>query len=405
MLALLAWVPLFWLFYRYEGKPVARGLGRLLLVLRLGFALGVILLLAGLHFTITGWIPQRSKLAVLIDVSRSMSILEEGKARLTRVREILQGGRLLEKLEQKTGIMPQIFSFSDTVSPLARNDIASFSLIAAGNNTDLSKSVLEVTGTLGESNLLGAIVLTDGAHNQGDSPRTALGGMRTPLYFVGIGQAGVVKDLAVSLERPPSIGYLNSQIRLRGEIRAYRVATASVPIVVKENGTVLETLNVPLAQDRKQTPFSITIPCSKEGAFTYSISVPELEGELTLENNSTRFLLKVVKERLRVLVLADRPTWDITFLKAAVRSDPNAEWISWVRLKDDRWVRADQKTFAPPTPRPDLSNDLADIDVIVLAGFPEPQLRPHAAVIKEGLRAGRMGMLILPARKGYVAGG
>lgn len=400
LLALL--VPLYvWFYRRYEGKPVAPGLAGGLLALRLAFVVGVLVLLAGLRATVSGWVPQKNKLAVLIDSSRSMSIAEEGKTRLERVRQALVNGRLLADLERKTGITPALFSFAGAVAPLAADDVASFAILPEGTQTDLTKAVTEVTDHLGEGNLLGMVLLTDGAHNHGDNPLEALARRRTPLHFLGAGRTGQTRDLAVILERPPSLGYLNSSSRVRGEVRLYRIASETVPVDIRRDGKVVETLRVPVEAGVKRAPFAFNIPCDAEGTFTWSVAVPRLDGELTLENNESSFLFKVVKERLKVVLVANSPSWDQAFIRGAVKSDPNSHVNAWVRITDARWSRTEDFTLKGPAQALDLTADLEDADVLVLAGVPERLLAPWGEAIARRLESGKMGLFILPAARGY----
>ncbi len=400
LLALL--LPLFlWFLRPFEGKPVTGWLAGGLTVLRIGFVVGVIFLLAGLRCTVTGWVPQKNKLAVLIDSSRSMSIVEEGKSRLERVRHALVDDALLAGLERQTGLSPVLFSFAGSVAPLAADDVASFSIQAEGTQTNLTKAIGDVANHLGEGSLLGMVVLTDGGHNHGESPIEGLARLRTPLYFLAAGREGQTRDLAVALERPPSIGYLNSMTRVRGEIRLHRVATSTVPVQIRRDGKIVEILAVPVPAGQSRVPFAFNIPCETEGTFTYAAAVPHLENELTLENNESGFLIKVVKERLKVLIVANAPSWDLAFLRWALKSDPNSHVDAWVRLTDTRWSRMEDFTLKGIRPAPELGPDLEDTDVLVVAGIPERVLAPHVGVITRRIEAGKLGLLVLPSARGY----
>lgn len=402
VLLLVLLVPLFfWTYRRFEGKPITLLLSGVLLGLRLLFVAGVLILLAGLRCTVTGWVPQKNQLAVLIDSSRSMSIPEEGMTRLERVRYSLVEGGLLNRLEQKTGISPVLFSFSGSVAPLAREDVSSFSILAEGSQTNLTKAVNEVCEHLGEGNLLGLVVLTDGAHNTGESPLEGLVHLRTPLHFLGAGRMGQTKDLSVTLERPPAIGYLNTMVRVRGEIHLFHIATDSIIVEIRRDGKTVDSIKVPIGQGENRAGFAFNVPCDTEGTFTYSAAVPHLDGELTLENNESSFLIKVVKERLKVVILANSPSWDQAFLKAAVKSDPNSHVNAWIRITDQRWSRTEDFVLKGPATTPDLTADLEDADVLVLDGLPEKFLHPFADAINKRIESGKMGLFILPSSKGY----
>ncbi|MFZ2956491.1 MAG: vWA domain-containing protein [Candidatus Ozemobacteraceae bacterium] len=409
LLALLALIPFTIMVYRMEDKPHTSLLRAGLTLLRLIFFVGLVTLLAGPKLAVSGTIPQKNKLAVLIDSSRSMSIMEDGAVRLDRVRNALSGGRLLDRLEQKTGIAPVAFSFSGQVAPLSRDDVSSFSVLADGNQTNLTRAVQEVTNNLGEGNLLGIILLTDGAHNTGDNPIDALSRRKTPLYFLGAGKAGLTKDLSIFLDHPPAIGYLNALIKVRGEVRSWRVASEAVDVEIHKDGKLIQTLRVPFPTGEHKAGFSFNLPCDAEGSFQISASVPRLPGELTWDNNETSFLLKVIKDRLQVLMISDGPSWEQGFLKGALKSDPNAHFHGFTKLRDDRWLVTEDFALKGTVTTPALLGEqgregpIDQADAIILAGVDEATLRPVADIIQKKLESGKVGLLILPGRKPYGA--
>jgi len=394
-------LPLFVYIYKAEGKPLSPVLKGVLLGLRLAFVLAILSLLAGLKLSITGWIPQKNKIAVLFDSSRSMGIKEEGATRIDRVRDALVNADFLRRLEKHTGIAPALFSFSGSAAPLSREDISSFSIIPDGNQTNLTKVISEIGLNLGEGNLLGIILFTDGAYNQGDNPLQALSSFKTPLYFLGAGKTGKTKDLAIALERPPTLGFLNSRIRILGELKAFQVATDSIQIEVKKDGKRVENVKVAFPPDQKRASFAINVPCDTEGTFAYGLSIPRIEGELTYENNDVGFLMKVVKERLKILALVNSPNWEQSFIKAAVKSDPNAHYNSWTKITDDRWIKSEDSVLQKPVSNPDFKSDIEDTDVLILAGVPEKFLSSNAEAILKRIEIGKLGVFILPASQGY----
>jgi hypothetical protein len=405
LLVFLVTVPAVLWFYRFENKPCSLNLKRILWVLRLVFLAGVISLLAGARFSVSGWVPEKNRVAVLIDASRSMSISEEGLRRIDRVEQTFSHGRFTEKLQAQTGLAPTFFTFSDAVAPVSAADISSFSIRPEGNHTDIAKAVNDVVANLGEGNLLGVFLMTDGGWNRGSNPLEALSRTKTPLYMLGAGKIGSAHDLAVSLDRPPSIGFLNAMIRARGEVRLYRVATTSVPIEVRLNGELVETIELEIPQGENVVPFGYDIPCETEGSFRWSFSVPELEDELTLENNETGFLLRVVREHLNLLLISGQPTWEQAFLRSAASSDENVTFNSWTKLLDNRWIQNKDSELQPGTSSPNLLPDLNDCDVLILLNPPLSALEPHAHVITQRVESGQMGLLIFSGRDGYAKQG
>ena len=129
------------------------------------------------------------------------------------------------------------------------------------------------------------------------------------------------------------------------------------------------------------------------GNFVFRISTPVLAGEALASNNEQAFTLKVIRDRVRVLHLCGRPSWDERFLRAMLRRDPNVDLVSFFILRTE--------TDEQPWNRNDLS----------LIPFPtyeifEEQLRSFDLVIFQNFNYAPYGVEpFLPGVRDYVEGG
>ena len=375
ILVLLALIPLSWWAYRCEGKNISDKMRHQLLAIRIAWVIVLAFLVCGPVLVVSGWVPQRNRLAVMVDSSRSMGIKHKGESRLDQVKNLFERD-FIKQLENKTGIYPEVFSFADNVSPVSRPEVEQFNFTADGNQTDISNAVRNVIGNLGEGSLLGLIMITDGVSTTGENPAMALANMRTPVHFIAPGQEGETADMALHLARPPAQGYLNSSVRVRGEVSLHRVATSSVPVNIRKNGELFTQTTAEFASGTERAGFAFNIPCDEEGSFRFELEIPALNGELTAENNQAGFLLKVVRERLNVMTLSGRLSWDLKFIGNALLTDPNARTVHWSRLRDERWVCSRDLKPERAVRSPDLNEDIKIADVLILSGTSHDILRP-----------------------------
>src|SRR5439155_12254982 len=80
---------------------------------------------------------------------------------------------------------------------------------------------------------------------------------------------------------------------------------------------------------------SFTFTPDQTGRFVYTVAVPVFPDEAVIENNTKSFALKVIRDRVRVLLVAGRPSWDERFLRGLLRQDPNVELISFYILRSN----------------------------------------------------------------------
>lgn len=400
VLLMIALIPLSWWVYRCEGKNINDRMRRQLLAIRVVWVILLAFLMCGPVLVVSGLVPQRNRLAIMVDTSRSMSIKHKDVSRLDQIKTLFDSG-FVNKLESKTSIYPEVFSFADNVSPVSRQEVEQFNFSPDGNQTDISNAARNVIGNLGEGSLLGIIMISDGVSTTGDNPAMTLANMRTPVHFIAPGQEGESADMALHLTRPPAQGYLNSSVRVRGEVSLHRIATTSVNVTVKRNGEFFTSAAADFASGTEKAGFAFNIPCEEEGNFRFELEIPSLANELTNENNQTGFLLKVVRERLNIMALSGRLSWDMKFIGNALLTDPNARSVHWVKLADNRWACSRDLKPEAAVSNPNLAEDLKIADVLILYGADYTMLKPVEEEIVRRVEAGTLGLLIMPSSKSF----
>jgi hypothetical protein len=398
-LLLLVLMPIIFYLYRFEDRKLKISDRRMILGLRFAFTLLFALMLAGPAIILNGWVPQKNKIAVMIDNSRSMSIEQEGQKRFDMVKKLFSEKDFTKSLKDKTGIMPDFFSFSDTVSPISVDEIENFNLEPTGDQTNISQAAADIVGNMGEGSLLGLIVLTDGVHTTGENPVIGLNNLRTPVYFLGPGQQSKTKDLSINISRPPATGYLNSSVRVTGTAGNFGTELERLKINVFRNDEPFTETEAIFKKGRNRAEFSLTIPCDKEGVFRYEFKIPEIDKEITTDNNKAGFLLKVVRERLNVLMIAGQPSWETKFIINALSTDPNAGLVAWTRLTDDRWICNREFKLQKGQRRPTIGKDFKEADVLVLKNAPYNFIKEIEKELANRLETGNIGLMLLPGTR------
>ena len=399
-LFLIILIPLFYYVYKFEGKLIKSSDKYVLLAFRLTFVFIILTLLAGFNISVTGWVPQKNKIAILLDSSKSMTIRSGKSTRFEQLKTLITKDHFIDKLRKKTNIEPEVFTFADTVSPLSNAELANFAIEPTGNQTNISGAIDDVSNNLGASNLLGIIAITDGIQTTRANLLNSVMNTRIPLYIVAP-QGEKTKDIAINLIRPPSTGYLNSTVRVRGEIKLHNIATATIPLTIKVNGKVKQILNVKVKSAIEKTSFAFNIKCAKEGSYRYSVSAPIVKNELTKANNKNEFLIKVVRESLNVLIIAEKPSWDLKFIRIALGTDPNINLSAWTKILPSRWSRLNDFKVEDALPAPTLENDIKKADVIILRGVHSGVLLDYSSEIISKVQNGRLGILILASSNSF----
>lgn len=325
-------VLVFFAFRLYSNRGEADGAGnRLLVGLRL---LSIALLIFLLLDPVLSLFAERSgpaRIALLVDGSLSMSIPFPAPAtpdsgrdvvpptRAERVAEALGEGRgsLVARLQSRGEL--EAFRFGGGLSPVAVDELGT-STPPTDDRTDLARALVEAVGT--DRRRTGAVVLfSDGSHNVGVDPRAEARRLGVPVFAVGVGAAGPVSDLSVFDVEASGVAYLDNEVPVKAHVRARGDASESVPIYLSEGETVLDSVLVDLPGEGVSREVEFTYVPTEEGLHRYRVWMPEREGEVSGTNNAHPFAVRILKEKIRVLLVGSAPGFDFTFLKRALESD------------------------------------------------------------------------------------
>ncbi|HXX30957.1 MAG TPA: theronine dehydrogenase, partial [Myxococcaceae bacterium] len=195
-----------------------------------------------------------------------------------------------------------------------------------GPRTDLLGTLraLRATDGAGAQKLSGVLLFSDGADNAelqaGLTARTRaeLAGFGFPVSTVQVGEASL-PDVGLENLRVDDFAFVRNAVTVEVELRVRGFPGREIPVVLEREGQVLGTRTVHVHGAEETQPLSFTFTPDQTGRFVYTLSAPVFPGEAITENNSRSFVLKVIRDRVRVLLVVGRPSWDERFLRGLLR--------------------------------------------------------------------------------------
>ncbi|MCG3118422.1 MAG: hypothetical protein ALAOOOJD_00622 [bacterium] len=325
--------------YRVTTPAVANWLRRGLAALRT-FALALALLLLFEPVLTLGWQrTQKPAVAVLIDQSASMNLADSTRKRADVVRQAF-AQPWLQELKKRAAIAS--FGFSDSLRRMNLDTVPQMHF--NGDGSDLGGALLAAKKALADQRLAGAIMFTDGAQNLGENPARVAEQFGVPIITVGIGSARGTRDILLSEVVTNEIAYAETQLpveisvaslgyagrRARVRIFAEGVADSTSPQTRPATTTVLEQ-EVVLPADNTEFTTRFNITPQKIGLNRYVAQIDTLAGELTHANNRRTFYVRVLKNKLKLWILAGAPSADYSFLKRTLAVEPNFQMQDFVQ--------------------------------------------------------------------------
>ena len=380
----------------------SRGRRLALLSLRAVAAIAALFLLAEPALRIVQTARVRNRMAVLVDRSRSMNFPVEpgGETRAQAAARFLGDNRAgLDALAADATV--EGWGFARDAWPA---DLASLSNPEAGTGgaTDILGALRSAAGGSGAPGrrLAGVLLVTDGADNGAlaaglaGKARADLLALGVPVNVVAVG-IDAPRDLAVERVAVDDFAFVRSTITVEATLRARGFGRENVQVVLRREGQVVAQATLKLEPGKEVYQVPLSFAPDTTGTFVLTVATPVLPGEAVAENNSRSFVLRVIRDRVRVLLVAGRPSWDERFLRGLLKQDPNVDLVSFfiLRTAGDNPGPQDQLSLIPFPVAEIFGEQLRTFDAVIFLDF---AFQPYRSLDIERF---------LPNLREYVRGG
>ena len=354
----------------------------------------------------------RNRLAILVDDSKSMSLATEaGPSRYDNVRALLS--RHPDSLATLGNA--HIIEWFDLDGPLPSPSLKGEAVI---EKTDLL-TALETARERGAGRpLAGLVVISDGADNVGLEGTER--GTLTPQALERLERLGApvntidatgnqeFKDVAVADVISDEFAFVHNTLEIEVIVESVGFEALTVPTTLRREGDVVATQEAVL-RSGQEARVRFKIKPDQIGEFVYSVSIPPFAGEAIPENNVRSFVIQVIRDKIRVLQVAGKPSWDERFLRQHLKENPNVDLISFFILRtptDDPSIPENELSLIPFPVDKIFRSELHTFDVIVFQDFDyrpyrmEQYLRDIRDAVKGGL-----GFVMVGGAQSFADGG
>lgn len=303
--------------------PTRRWLRLLLASLRWCAIIGGILLLAQPVIEIHRTSHRPADVLVLVDKSASMGLLADD--RLHKLEDMLTGSPF-RRIGDEFSL--RLFSFTDSLDPEYGDVRKLIETPPTGVGTDLGGAWMKALEQYSIDRPAVILLITDGVHNRGTDPARMARITHVPIWSVGIGSSEAMRDLMIRSVSVSPVVYQGSRVPVEVGYRGVGAAGTTTSLVMRDTGGKrLSSRTVRFGGDFSEETLMFEIPVDSPGRYRYSVEIERLDGELTYDNNRRSFYLNVLKNRMRVLIMAGLPDQGLGDLVRRLRRDDNIEII------------------------------------------------------------------------------
>jgi hypothetical protein len=296
--------------------------------------LGAMACLVYLLLNPTALLPQEAEgkptLTILVDTSASMATVDaDGTSRLEAAQSIL--GAAHERLSDAFVLDVRAFDRELRPADLRR-------LEADGKASDIGAAISTAVSDQAERKAqAGVLVVTDGrATTRGaeDAARLALA-RSVPLWTWCLGGEVPRRDLWLEVLAADALAFAGAEVELAATLHQVGYPQRSFRVQLLKDGKEVRTVEaVPGPDGSARVSAVVTAP--ESGEHRYVFRVPPEGDEADATNNERAVFLRVVGDKVRILVAEGEPHWDTKFLVQCLKRDERADLTAVYRLGEER---------------------------------------------------------------------
>ncbi|MGE5363991.1 MAG: hypothetical protein ACM3SM_07670 [Bacteroidota bacterium] len=334
--------------YRYTTPAVSSGKKLLLTLLR---SLALLLILFVIFEPVARFVySSRLKPEVLffVDASRSINV-KDGTDRKSAVLGFLSEASSQGLLSANAA--GSLYEFGSSVrkppnySSIRFNDASTnFSRIFDSIKTE-------------NRNIVAAVVVSDGVITDGINPVYKAEKLGIPVIAFGVGDSARKNNVEVRRVLYNEYIYTNSPTTVSASVWSKGFGGRPAESALYEDNRPVEKQTITLQDGITNISFAYTPRTPGEKKLTFAIS--PFQGEATPADNRKTFYVKVLDNRLNVLLVAGSPSSDLAFVRSVLSQDPNLHISSITQTGNNRFLESSNQNRA-----------IDSASVLFLVGFP-----------------------------------
>jgi len=255
--------------------------------------------------------------SVLVAIDNSSSIVATGDS--TFIKGAFQPAldKLSERLAEKYAVKTLLFG--------SKAETTDKKPAYSEKETDIENLINEVENNYSNQNIGALVIISDGIYNKGANPVYPAEKLGYPVYTVAMGDTNEIRDVLIQKVNHNQVAYSGNNFPVEVILNARKFSGKEVTVSLLENGIEKARQNIKINSDNFLSTSTFTLAAAGVGVVRYSAKVTVLEGEKNTANNTQPFVIEIIDNKERILLLANTPHPDIAAIKDAIIDGTNYE--------------------------------------------------------------------------------
>jgi hypothetical protein len=267
---------------------------------------------------------------ILVAIDNSTSIVS-GKDSATIAKQLLQQIESLQNgLSKRFTIKQLLFGERTRLS-----DSISFK----DKETDMANLLNDVSNNFSGQNIGALIIASDGIINKGANPVYSTEQIKYPNYTIALGDTVEKKDALIQKVNHNQVAYLGNQFLAEITLNAIKLNGEECVVSISKNNIKKGEQKVKISSQNFISTVNFILDADAPGVQKYTVNVSPVKGEVNLANNAQSFIVDVIDNRDKILLVSNSPHPDVSAISESIESMKNYELIKDFTDKFNRTVK------------------------------------------------------------------
>lgn len=173
---------------------------------------------------------------------------------------------------------------------------------------------------------IGALIMVgDGIYNQGENPVNTAQKLNFPVYTVGLGDTTVYQDTRINDVRINRTAFLGNRFPVEIDISYQGVTNPFIDLKILHNGKTVYSETIQTPHKTGFRTIQTYLDADVKGLQYYTAVLESSQDERNKENNSHKFVIQVLENKQKILIISNGVHPDAGALKNALQSQVNYE--------------------------------------------------------------------------------
>ncbi len=218
-----------------------------------------------------------------------------------QIRDIING-----KLENNYSVIE--YSFGEKTDAVE-------SLNFGEKKSDYSEVISTIANNHFNENIGAVIIAGDGIYNHGKNPVNQLNEIKFPIYTIGFGDTTKVVDSRIQNIQVNRTSFSGNRFPVEIDVHFTKLKGKPLKLSVVQNGNELASVIVTPPNTNYFYSTEFILEAGNPGLKHFAVIIEKVENERNIKNNSSGFVINVLENKQKILILSDGAHPDIGAIK------------------------------------------------------------------------------------------